>query len=211
MDINFTTTSIIRPKISSIALQSLKDNVTGIDLSKQTIYLNIDPFKENNNFTPVIELYSKYFNNVIVNTPKSPNFAAAVKWCWSNAQTDIIFHFEDDWIFTRKININDALALFKKNTKQVIFTAYVYGTKTGKMSLSPSLITKDCYSAFGKGMNNEINPEIQLRNKKIFDIQPDMVEDFAKSPVVKDIGRPWLQKQTCKKNNNIKSYFIRYE
>ena len=207
MNIDFTTTAIIRPDISLIALQSLQDNLIGIKLSEQTLYLNIDPI---DNLSPnlTIEVFSQFFKTIVVNTPKTPNFASAVKWCWSNAQSDIIFHFEDDWIFTEKVDINELLHLFDKNTKQVILRAYEYEYR--KMVLSPSLIIKDCYSKFAIGMNNHINPEVQLRNDSILSIKPNMIECYGKTPIVKDIGRKWIKSQSFKKSD-IKSNFVKYE
>ena len=207
MNVNFTITSIIRPDISLIALTSLNENLLGINLYEQTAYVNIDPI-DKQSVKPTMDIISRFFKKVIFNTPKIANFASAVKWCWSNAQSDIIFHFEDDWIFTQKIHINDLLYSFDKNTKQVILRAYMYEYKN--MVLSPSLITKDCYSKFSIGMNDYHNPEIQLKNKTIYSIQPNMVKCYGKNEIVKDIGREWIKHQPFNKGA-IKRDFVKYE
>ncbi len=42
---------------------------------------------------------------IVVRTPATPGFGEAVRWLWSSATSDWLFHLEDDWILTRRIDI----------------------------------------------------------------------------------------------------------
>lgn len=205
--ITFTTTSLCRPKISKKSLDSLSSSID-VDLKLFRIYLNIDPFPLNGDPNSVESLFKNYFGEVISNKPSSPNFANAIKWCWSTADSDFIFHYEDDWLFKR-FSLKDVLNKMQKNTHQVRLRAYEWDHYTHKLSLSPSLIKKDCYKAFGKGMCSEINPEVQLRNKSIFKVSPTGAIIYSKDILCSDIGRNWLTQNNFKKNK-IKNRFIKY-
>ena len=205
--ITFTTTSLNRPEISQKSLESLKNNLN-VNLKEFSIYLNIDPIPNSEGVNNVVKLFESYFGTVITNITSSPNFPKAVKWCWGSAETDFIFHFEDDWIFTDKVDIVKIMSLFKnEKIMQVVIKAYDY--HYSKMVLSPSIIKKQCYKPFAKHLDETLNPEIQLRNKKIFNIDPNMIATYSSNVILKDIGRKWLQQNKLERNK-IKSRFINY-
>ena len=205
--ITFTTTSLCRPEISKKSLDSLQSAID-VDLKLFRIYLNIDPFPSNINPDEVESLFKDYFGEVICHKPKLANFANAIKWCWSTADSDFIFHYEDDWLF-KPFSLKGLLNNMQENTHQVRLRAYDWDNHIGKLSLSPSLIKKDCYKAFGKGMSHDTNPEVQLRNQSIFKVLPTGAIIYPKSILIKDIGRTWLKENKLQRNK-IKSYFINY-
>jgi hypothetical protein len=206
MKIDFTTTSLCRPEISEISLKSLSENIS-LNLKDCRIFLNIDPVPNNVKSDDVERLFKLYLGEVVVNKPKSPNFTKAIKWCWSQANTDFIFHYEDDWFFKKKIDIDKMLSMFNENIQQVNIRAYSY--KYTKMVLSPSLIAKKCYKAFSNNLIENINPEIQLRNIDIFNFTKTMISTYSKEVIIKDIGRDWLLENKLNKPS-IKGNFVKY-
>lgn len=205
--ISFTTTALVRPEIIEKTYASFSKNLVGIDLSKCTLYINIDPIPNNANPMPVIKIARKFFGEVCVRIPMSPNFSSAVNWCWESANTPYIFHLEDDWLLLKEIDIQKTIKLFDKGALEVVFKAYAY--EYDRLVLSPAIWKRDLYKTFAGKLDININPEIQLRNKKFaatFGISN--IKSVGKRPIVRDIGREWLVGRNLKKP--VKKEFVRY-
>tara|TARA_B100001778_G_C18597478_1_gene635526 strand:- start:1140 stop:1766 length:627 start_codon:yes stop_codon:yes gene_type:complete len=190
MNVSFTTTACSRPEILRKTYESFSSNLTGIDFSKSTLYINIDPVPEAEKQQATLEVAKSFFGNVVHRTPDKPNFTAAVNWLWSQADSDYIFHLEDDWELLRSIGMNDVLKRFDDpDILEVAFRAYKYPYKS--LCLSPSVWRKSLYKRFAGKLNEELNPEVQLRVDGIF---PKNITCMGKRPIIKDTGRPWLSK-----------------
>ena len=215
MKISFTTTSLCRPEISKTSLDSLEKSID-VSLKNFTVYLNIDPFPDPEKADEVEYLFSQYFGTVISNKPSSANFSKAVKWCWSNAESDFIFHYEDDWLFLESFKLDDLLFLFGPDIHQVNFRCYdfIYGAcKT--MPLSPSIFKKECYKTFAKGFDDNINPETQTKDYRILPLAGDdrvnQIKTYGEKAVVQDIGRAWGFKNDLRPCAGLeKPKFIKY-
>ena len=78
--------------------------------------LNIDPVGENSiKPTEVISVVEPYISDLLVRVAPTPNFAAAWKWVWSMAETDIVLHLEDDWELLRNVDLYDVMGIFSRN------------------------------------------------------------------------------------------------
>jgi len=182
MNINFTTTAMARPEIVERTYQSFSQNIKGISLKECDLYINIDPI-EGRDSREVISIGERYFNRVVSNVPKKPNFTKAVNWCWSSANSDFILHLEDDWVLTSPIDIKQLInKKMKGKVKQIMLRAYKY--KYEKMALSPSIIKRDLYKSFVDKFDFNLNPEIQLRKEWV---SPSNISVSGKGIVVKDI------------------------
>jgi hypothetical protein len=62
------------------------------------LIVNIDPIGPDRDNTNVIRTCRQWTDNVLFNEPETCNFAAAVKWVWSQAAADYVFNLEDDWV-----------------------------------------------------------------------------------------------------------------
>lgn len=206
MNISFTTTACCRPELLRKTYNSFYENIKGIDFSKITLYINIDPLPDVKNRDETLEVAKKYFKNVIYRFPETPNFTSAINWLWSNADTDYIFHLEDDWILTSPVHIEDIVNRFDENeVMEVALRAYPYEYK--KLCLSPSFWRKSLYKRFAGHLDENKNPEVQLRVKGI---SPDNISCIGEYPIVKDIGRGWLSDSKFKRPIT-KSVFTSWE
>ena len=219
---DFTTTAMARPDIVEQTYKSFSKNLEGVDLKDCRLFINIDPLPDDVDRKEVTEVAKKYFKEVHPNYPEKPNFTAACNWVWSNAETEYIFHLEDDWSLLEKISIPKLLKYFETYPKlmEVVLRAYSYHYNT--CPLSPCIMHKRYYKAVAGNLDEKINPEIQLRGKKFgiempgrdFKISPEgkliVYPEKRKRIIVKDIGRKWLKKSKFRKPSG-KGRFILWE
>jgi len=229
MQIDITTTAMPRPDILDRCYSSFQKYLIGVDFTECDCYINIDPLPASNErqckyinqmISATIETAKKHFGNVIVRAPKTPNYAAAYKWLWSKAQSDIILNIEDDWELLRPISVNHLIKKFTaiKTLYQIVFRAYSYVYPT--CCTSPSLLHRRWYKPVSNGMNKIENPESQIHknnnnkfsvfvpNRKTCDskkhpgkkreiekyIIPYPKNNFDRSCIiVKDIGKKWIE------------------
>ena len=205
MNIAFTTTAMVRPNIIDKTYKSFKDNLKGVSLSDCELYLNIDPLPLSSNPIEVVDIARKYFKNVIFNISDKANFTKAVEWCWRTAESDYIFHLEDDWKLISSINIEKLInSKFVEGVEQLALRAYLF--KYDKMCLSPSVIKKRLYKSFVGEFDYNLNPEIQLRRSWV---SPNKISVSGKDIIVKDIGRSWIKKTKYSKPDK-KSQFTKW-
>lgn len=197
MKLAFTTTATCRPEIIRKTYHSFVKNLKGVDFSKTTLYINIDPSPDKKIREETLDVAKCFFGRVVHRFPEVPNFTSAVNWLWATAESDYIFHLEDDWCLTKEIHIDDIYGQFENpEVKQVALRAYSY--KYEKLCLSPSVWAKDVYKNFANKLDEKQNPEIQLRTDFV---SPKMIRCVGKKPIVKDIGRKWLSGQGLNKGN----------
>lgn len=205
MDISFTTTAMCRPDILNKTYESFNQNLKGIDLSKYTLFINIDPLPDLSLRKDTIEIAKQFFGNVISNEPKDANFTLALKWLWKTADSEYVFHLEDDWIMNREIHIQEMLdKLQESSCLQCLMRAYPEAYNN--MSLSPSLMKKYLYKHIVNILNDHYNPESQIqsyfvRNNDSFNRYNafSTINDNKKQIDVTDIGRDWLSNTEFKR------------
>lgn len=209
---SFTTTAISRPEIIEQTYASFNTGLIGINLKEFKLHINIDPIPNHENTWRVLDIACKYFGSVHANISADPNFTKAVNWCWSNADTEYVFHLEDDWILIEHIDMMHVYRELSSNDEymECIFRAYLnnYGNN---LALSPSVWKRECYSKFAGNLNPNVNPEVQLRNKNIIRVAKNGVFVLGSDRViVRDIGRKWVKEHKyCK--IGVKSNFITYQ
>jgi hypothetical protein len=207
--IQFCTTAMPRPDIVEKTYSSFSKNLKGIDLKEAELFINIDPVSSGDvtkDVAATLHIATKYFGQVTANLPQTPNFTAAVDWCWSNASSEYILHLEDDWELRAEVAVPQVLETMKsKDFMQAIFRAYPRPYK--KLALSPGIMHRDYYSRFAGDFDHSKNPEIQLR--KSF-VKRDKIMVVGKKPIVVDLGRPWLKGEPFKKPD-VKSDFVKWE
>ena len=200
--IQFTTTATLRPTVLEDTLSSFSANITDMSMKDCECLINIDCVPLGlTEPSALIEICNKYFGTVTPNISHSPNFCASVKWLWTHATTDYLFHLEDDWALLKPIKMGDILPLFdnpdlyevrlRKRTKE--YGMHWYG-------LSPCIVARQCYSLASKLNINE-NPEIQLKEicgppEGRVGVYPHFELGLYEKPppeivLVRDIGRDW--------------------
>lgn len=165
--IDFTMTACNRPELIKPTCESLGTQLKDLQLSKATIYCNLDPLQTPDEDDKVKETLEKYFGTVVMNKPKNPSFPKAVKWCWTQSTKPLTFHTEDDWHFMKPFKMED---LFKMMIPyNFISSVQLYKGEhdkglNGLLRLSPSLHKTVFIKQMAKLMNNTENPEKQLRH-----------------------------------------------
>lgn len=216
--ISFTTTAMPRPDILDKCYESFSKNLFGVDMKRSVLYLNIDPFPYDNakQFVQinrlrenVLSVAKKYFKTVYYNTPDKPNYAAAYKWLWGSAKSDVIINIEDDWELIRPVNIDILLNKYSHVKYEIVFRAYGYNYPC--CCTSPAILKKRFYSEIARGMNTQENPECQIHrngdgrysiiipNSRTKDIKTYVVaypeyRNVHRNIIVKDIGREWFKR-----------------
>ena len=208
MNIDITTSATIRPGLLQRTLSSFRDNLLNNNHTYRLI-INVDPAgEEDKTADDVIEVAKSYFDNVVSRTPESPSFAGAVIWCWSQVESDIVFHLEDDWIMLRPIDLDkmlgtiaefgnfDSFRLAKQNQKCSKQRVKLYD----RLSLNPVFIRKKFIKKAIQHMSPDKNPEKQLRavdpecGKFIKKTSHGVYVEQGSGVVVQDIGRKWMMK-----------------
>lgn len=114
MDILSTCT--IRPSLFSQTMSSFYAHLIN-GMSVRHI-INVDPIGESNKTVcDMIAVVAPHIRPIIARYPEQPNFASAWKWCWSQAESPICLHLEDDWRLLRDISFEDVKAIFDKHPK----------------------------------------------------------------------------------------------
>lgn len=138
-----------------------------------TCFVNIDPFE--GGAGEIIEcekICRSHFANVVVHKPETPHFTRAVKWLWSQPDTDWCFHMEDDWVLHREVTLAEFCEAREKRVTQIsLMTREKNWGYRSQFHYEPSrlvLLGKD----FGKSLN---------KKRPIFTTSPSFVQrDFAK-------------------------------
>jgi hypothetical protein len=185
--IDITMTAVLRPKILAKTLNSIVTNVVD-DIDRFRLIINIDPVGQDIKPSRVIDIAKSYFKDVVWNVPGSPSFPLAVKWVWSQATAPYIFHWEDDVLILRKIDVNDMIAILNKYErlsslrlyrgavpkKKTIHTFacrwkynadgfYLANDWKKQFGLNPILIKKEFIDQALPRMRDDTNPEKQFR------------------------------------------------
>lgn len=200
IDISFTTTAMRRPGVLAKTYRSFMNNLQGIQIDQCDLFLNIDPLPDDTDSDKVYNVARKFFRSIIVRTPKKPNFAKAVKWCWSQPTTEYIFHLEDDWRLAVPIDFNAMLQRINIDKKVYQVALRSSGVKNG-LTLMPSIIHREMYMRFANKFVTNVNPEVQMRKQTAFaweDTDPihktDTTIYYPDDVVVRDIGRGWMSR-----------------
>jgi hypothetical protein len=220
LNIDFTTTSCCRYDLLSRTYNSFVSNFAGINFKQSTLFLNLDHYEGFGDVEKSIEVAKSFFGNVVHNVSEQPNFAKAVKWCWSNDfNTDFVFHLEEDWQLLKPVEIDDLINVFKKNDSDVVSVRL---RSRGRLRegvdnaiiLAPSLFKKD-FLQIHKYMNDNKNPEKsihdidfcarrqiskEMRIKKSYSYvftNANMKKNDKSSSLVEDIGREWRNEKKC--------------
>ena len=187
--IDITMTATLRPVLISQTLTSFCQNIFE-DRNNYRLVINIDPIGEKAKVSEILQICKSYFKDVVYNVPSVPNFAEAVMWCWKMSDSDFVFHLEDDWLCTRKIDINDMIRILKCDGRvaclrlskydlprttviKLLGKHYTYTnnnyfvtSSNTQFGLNPVLIRKKFVKTAVQVMTPYSNPEKQFRPSK---------------------------------------------
>lgn len=198
MNISFSTTAVARPAILERTYSSFQKNL-GVSLKEFDLVINVDPLPQPKKVSQVIDVARSFFRNVKYRAPKSANFADAVRWCWTSADSDLLFHLEDDWELCASTPLEKLVNKF--NDPQIItLVLRAYNHKYTKIPLSPTIHRRELYQKVRFDIS--LNPEIQLRHLERFGIRfthSKNIKVYPSKIIVRDIGRRWMRKTKYRK------------
>jgi hypothetical protein len=209
--IDFSTTSTARPDILAQTYESFNTRLAGIKLADCKLFLNVDLPQSDGPFDvqKTILVAKKYFGEVVVNTTAKPNFAQAVKNCFSSTAADLLFHLEDDWELLEEVNIEQLheILMSRPSLGCVNLRAYAHFTNT-YACLSPALWRAEAARDISSKLNDHDNPEMQMHNRtaanKVKRPMTYRSTHFPDRVVLKDLGRSWMAQNRIVKDNGDK-------
>lgn len=112
--VDIAMTAVIRPSLLKETLEKISENVVDIP-ERFRLIINVDPIGEEVDPIKVIEMARRYFDDVVYNIPSKPSFPKAVKWVWNASTAPYVFHWEDDVVILRKIDIEDMIGIHERH------------------------------------------------------------------------------------------------
>ena len=196
--ISFATTAMLRPKILNETYTSLSRSIN-MDLRKVKLYLNVDSSPRGTDPMEVVNVAINNFGEVVYRISDSPNFTNAINWLWTNADSEFLFHVEDDWTWLKRFSAELALSNFEQNNELLMLRfRYKNVGRSFNFGLTPCIIKKKFYKAFAGKLDITQNPESQIYECEKFGVPtPKMgvnVIQWHNKIIVKDIGRKWKEK-----------------
>lgn len=191
------------------------------------MFCNIDPlWGDERGDREIEETCRSYFADVVIRKPEKPSFGAAVKWLWSQPQTDWFLHLEDDWLLTRPIDVERLSQEMSFSTvEQISFTrlnrkAWRKGVWVDRFTTSPSLVRSSFARLVSSLMDPELDPE-----KQMYGTENPILSDVTRGEFrhrlhghrfsrdfLEDIGRAWREERgIVKKRVGDKSIWIEAE
>lgn len=103
--IDLTMTAARRPDLLERTLSSFTERLFK-RLRVRTFYLNIDPIWGTPEQADQVEKIARsHFESLVIRRPDTPSYAGAVKWLWSQPNTEWFLHLEDDWLLSHRISL----------------------------------------------------------------------------------------------------------
>lgn len=187
--IDITMTATLRPSLIERTFISINEKIIKGDKQRYRLIINIDRIGENVKQKSIVKIAEKYFDDIIFNYSEKPSFPKAVKWVWENANSNYIFHIEDDWKIIREIDVDHMIDVLNKYPKLSSLRLNKFDTPNRKIisvfsgvweyikedkfyitydwykqfGLNPILIKRDFIKEALPRMVDNINPEKQFR------------------------------------------------
>ena len=195
--------STMRPELLKITLNSFSNKMLkGI---RCRAIVNVDPVGDSNCYQEdIVSICEEYFDVVVSRTPSKPSFSEAVQWCWSQVESAVFLHLEDDWCLKRYVNFNDVLKLFQDrdvvsvrlnltgNRKFPSYNGVVYDNR---LSLNPSVFKTIYIKGLLVKFDVKKDPEKQfINNFSTYDFAKPRFLVFGsifENAYVIDTGKKW--------------------
>lgn len=222
MIIDITTTALIRPLIFQKTLNQFVEKLFGPDLSRYRYIINIDWFGEDN-YSPqhMLNVLLEYFSEdqIVYRISRPHSFSKALKWVWSQVESDIFFHLEDDWDLYIDLDLSSIYNILISNEDLAGITfggfsigeGIVYDNNCRQCSrwygLRPSLMKRKFMREILPYLNDTGDPEVQISHI----ITTNNLQDrwkFAvynkdnQNPIIGDGASDWRNKLRISKQWN---------
>jgi hypothetical protein len=192
-------TATLRPALLELTLWSFHRNfLSRLGGTRLRILLNVDPLWGDPADAPrLAEIARSYADEVLVRTPATPGFGEAVRWLWANTSSPWVFHLEDDWILTRRIDVARlAREIARPRAAQIRFNRRRNRFfRRPRFSLNPCLLAQGFIREALAGFDPAKDPEKQILRGHLRPLEKkwryyEHGPAFADA-IVLDTGRYW--------------------
>lgn len=206
--IDVVTTATLRPELLELTFKSFHNKLL-FKCKHRRLIINIDPLPchDDELLRKMLVICDKWFSEVIYRYPKTPSFPAAVQWVWSQVQTSIFFHLEDDWLLRKKIDLVAVTNKFSSDSRLAEVTlnpSRNRANKTPGLALRPSFFRTSFVQAALPYFDLSLDPEKQWRAH----LAPDgalngwrfeLYGSSSEGRHVKDMGALWRKMHALEK------------
>jgi hypothetical protein len=113
--IDIAMTATRRPDILRVTIESFIKNVFKTTDGFRLI-LNVDPIGLDIDSVDVVAAAADYFDDIVYNMPEEADFNTAFRWVLSKADSDLVFHLQDDWCAPRPIDFPRMVRVLEKES-----------------------------------------------------------------------------------------------
>jgi hypothetical protein len=199
--LDIVITATLRPALLELTLWAFDRNFFArLEGTRRRIVLNIDPLWGDPADAPrLVDIARRHADDVVVRTPATPGFGEAVRWLWAEAQSEWVFHLEDDWILTRRIDLARLAAeTARTDVAQVRFNRRRnHLRRSRRFSLNPNLIRRAFITEALARFDPAKDPEKQILRGHLRPLEKkwrylEHGRPLA-PPVTVDTGREWRE------------------
>lgn len=116
--IDIAMTAVLRPKIVERTIKSYVDRICKEHIDNFNLIINIDPVGEKGiTQQDILEMVHEYFPRVRARMPDTASFPLALKWCWEQANTNLVLHTEDDFEIAKDLDIVHMISIMERHPK----------------------------------------------------------------------------------------------
>jgi hypothetical protein len=199
-ELDICIVGINRPELLELTLRSFFKRLLH-QWKSVRIVANIDPLPAPAARETFLPILMRFAQTGLVRLSRTPSFAAAVSWVWSNSHAPVVFHLEDDWLCLTAIDrreLQHALSALQAPSVQLLLpkSSSSRDTRLAGFSLNPSFIDGEWVRRIGPKLLPEYDPEKQIRHGLLcleHESAPQcvVVRGSTSGPVVFDTGTLW--------------------
>lgn len=205
--IDVVTTATLRPELLELTYRSFQNRL----LSKFRhcrLIINIDPLPLHNaaKIADILTICHRWFPEVVYRSPESPSFPAAVRWAWSQLESDFYFHLEDDWLLLKHVDPVQVAGYFATDPQLAEVTLNPSHNKpiVPGLALRPSFFRRTFIESALPYFDDALDPEKQWRRHLtvggvLDDWRFRHYGEVGEGRYVKDMGATWRKAHAFEK------------
>jgi len=164
--IDVVTTATLRPELLDLTYRSFHNRLFS-KFGRCRLIVNIDPLptRDEAKLAETIAVCRRWFPEVIYRTPEVPSFPSAVRWAWSQLESDFCFHLEDDWLLLKHVDPERVAGYFSSAPSLAEVTLNPSRNKAvvPKLALRPSFFRREFIESALRLFDDALDPEKQWR------------------------------------------------
>jgi len=126
--IDIAMTATRRPEVLRRTLDSFIENVFKTTDNFRLV-INVDPIGLPIESMAVVDTAYEYFDDIVFNLPEKPDFNTAFRYVFSVATSELVFHLQDDWRACYPIDIDEMIAILKKNQSLALLRLSMFSSE----------------------------------------------------------------------------------